>query len=427
MCLIAIAGKGTDKYLEKFINAVKTGAINNKDGYGYCSKYANLELINFKKGYKNIDDLLKDVKALNLTKDDELIIHSRTGNKGVISDFNCHPFQLSDKQDEIIELEGVGGLPVMVHNGTLFKYWESKSDFSDTYHFVKQFMCIPEFIQLLKRDKDLFASIFSLNIGYNKLAFMFPDHDIVTLGEFTDDEGYKFSNDCYKSKDIKDIGGKTSHNCSVVHKDKNSSDSIRNNNAFGIPLSHWTIGEVYFELKDGHRNNIPIQVMIDPKTDFYTKDEYYWGVEIDKDVISGKTKFEDLRYKRCHMIYKSQLSLSIPILPLDKFKVKYTDYATLLLEDYTVSKNQMRKLLKAYENSKSEDTKITVKGIKGKVDKSAVILYLKVYNNVLKSDKVRNILIPINSTTTVKIPEKAESVIPISEEIPYTNADILTD
>jgi len=397
MCLIGIAGKGTDKYSDKFINAIKTGAVNNKDGYGFCAKYDGVELVSFKKGYTDIDILLEDVKKLNLTINDELIIHSRRGNKGKLTDYNCHPFVLSDKQNEILELEGTSADVLMVHNGTFFKYSNAGSDYSDTYHFIKQFMCIPEFINLLKRDKTLFCSIFDITLSTNKLAFMFPDHDIITIGDFIEDEGYKFSNKCYLDVKIEDVGGKTTESknknlktmAELFATDSTSEFSARN--AFGIPVNQWTIGEIYFEKKESYTTRL-LRLMINPEEDFYISGDYYWGKEIDDSVINGKKTYNECGIATCHMISKGELRNTVTILPLNQYRTKYADYATLLCENYASSKNQMKKVLKGFLNS-AEDGMVTIKGMKGPLNRDAVLLYLKLHNHVLKDSQIRNIKI----------------------------------
>lgn len=398
MCLIAIAPKGTEKYSDKFINAVKTGASTNKDGYGYCAKYSNLEVINFKKGFTDIEELLKAVKELNLTKDDELIIHCRTGNKGEIADYNCHPFIISDKQSEILELEGISINPLMVHNGTFFKYWEVNSIYSDTYHFVKQFMCIPEFIELIKRDENLFKNVFDDTIKINKLAFMFPDHDIITINDFIVDEGYKFSNKSYISTVFKDVSGKTTETKALMTlEDIFKQDDISlfsERNAYGIPVCEWTVDEIYFEKKESYSGRL-LRIMLPLKELTENKYDYYWCKEINDDVISGKIDHNSILRASCYMLYKHEVKSTATILPLDPYKVKYTDYASLVIEDYTTSKNQMKKILKAFQNTKDTDSKIRIKGMKGMIDRSAALLYLKLNNHILKDSYIRNVQMPV--------------------------------
>src|SRR6185369_16073096 len=118
MCLIAISPKGTKKYSELFIKGIENGGKTNDDGYGFACKYANCQIVYHKKGFKTVPELIAAIKAMELSEEDELIVHCRTGNRGDISKFNCHPYVVSDKQSEIIELEGINTeLGVMMHNG----------------------------------------------------------------------------------------------------------------------------------------------------------------------------------------------------------------------------------------------------------------------------------------------------------------------
>lgn len=205
MCLIAIAPPGTSKYSKFFLDALECGASTNKDGIGIAWRKGGSTEIKYKKGIKN-EDYVTEIKKLGLIDEDTLIVHFRYISAGTVTKENCHPFVLSRKQEEILSLEGIAKEGLVFHNGTMEYYTTDKSKFSDTYHFVKKFMCIKEIQDILKRDTEEFTALFSSRLNSGRFAFMFPTKDIY-LGDFIKDEGYIFSNIGYKDCTIINKGG----------------------------------------------------------------------------------------------------------------------------------------------------------------------------------------------------------------------------
>jgi hypothetical protein len=211
MCLISVAPKGSDKYSEFFIGSIKNGFNGNTDGSGFAIKYPDGRIY-IAKGFFKWDDLIKSYKEQEAPEDSEVIVHSRIGTSGEINDVNCHPFIISEKQSDILSHSVFTDKPVVAHNGIFYSYTERGSLYSDTYHYVKRFLSIPEVIALLKRDEVIFEDLFSTKILSNKLAVLFPDSDLVLLGDFKEDQGYKFSNGGYCNVRIRNVGGVESFN-----------------------------------------------------------------------------------------------------------------------------------------------------------------------------------------------------------------------
>jgi predicted glutamine amidotransferase len=219
MCLIIVAPKGTNKYSELIDSAINNGAESNDDGYGYAVKFNSDSRVYISKGFTEVDKLKESIKSKQLTLEDELVIHFRIGTSGKKDANNCHPFVLSESQGEILTLEGFVDKPIVAHNGVFGAYTNNNSDYSDTYHFVKGFMGVPELINILKRDDELFKALFDKVINTNKLAFLFPDRDFTTIGNFISDEGYLFSNGGYNDYRVKNVGGKETYNHYNKHYD----------------------------------------------------------------------------------------------------------------------------------------------------------------------------------------------------------------
>jgi archaellin len=213
MCCIAIAKSGTKKYDEFFLNSIKIASGTNTDGIGYSFKRAgNPNKVWISKGFKDVDKFISCLKAKRLKDVDELVVHLRIGNKGSKDTDMNHPFVLSNKPDEILENDSYVNAITMVHNGTFFDYAQHSSMFSDTYFFTKDFMSVKEVQDLLKRDSKLFAETFKPMLKSNRLAFIFNDKTpMVLIGEYKEDNGYFFSNDSYKRRDIINIGGETTY------------------------------------------------------------------------------------------------------------------------------------------------------------------------------------------------------------------------
>lgn len=208
MCLISAAPKGVKKDKDKLKGFIEQGMSSNTDGSGYAVKKKGI--LYLEKGFRNPDDLLKSIVDKKLTIDDELIIHHRIGTSGEKNDINMHPFLVTDDTDLLQTTKMLDcKVPIMAHNGVFSSFTDRSSRFSDTFHFIQKAMFIPEFLQLLKRDQELFKNQFKNVIIGQKLAFLFPDHPMILLGNFVEDEGFFHSNGGYK-KYVYDSGGSSS-------------------------------------------------------------------------------------------------------------------------------------------------------------------------------------------------------------------------
>lgn len=209
MCLISVVPKGIEKNKEKLKGFIKNGMSTNTHGSGYAIKKNGI--IYLKKGFRDADQLLESICNHNLSLEDELIIHHRTGTSGKQNDINMHPFIVSG-DEEVVKITEANEIdsPVMAHNGVFYSYSDHQSDYNDTFHFVNKFVYIPELLSLLKRDPKCWESVFKSVISSNKLAFLFPDRDLQLIGEFKEEDGYFHSHNGYKSYVI-DRGGSSNY------------------------------------------------------------------------------------------------------------------------------------------------------------------------------------------------------------------------
>jgi hypothetical protein len=208
LCLITTAPKGTIKDKDKIVGFVTKGMKSNTDGSGYAIKQGGV--LYLKKGFRSVEALIDDLWLRNPAIDDEIIIHHRIGTSGKRDNINMHPFIVSSDMEIVKTTEGTTKLPIMAHNGIFSEYSDYQSDFSDTFHFVKDFISTPEFLQVMKEDFTKFNKVFSPLIRGNKLAFLFEDSDMVLIGDFVKDDGFAHSNGGYKEY-VFDRGGSSRH------------------------------------------------------------------------------------------------------------------------------------------------------------------------------------------------------------------------
>ncbi|MWV62337.1 hypothetical protein DCO58_04770 [Helicobacter saguini] len=126
MCVAILKPKGkdiSDKQLE-------LGYEANSHGAGFAYSFENRLVV--KKGYFDIDEFIKEIRAVQESCDNPtMIIHFRLASHGVINVQNCHPFNVSENL-------------AVIHNGIMpqpFSTMASRnSTHSDTYYFVEKYL-----------------------------------------------------------------------------------------------------------------------------------------------------------------------------------------------------------------------------------------------------------------------------------------------
>lgn len=215
MCLISVIPKGVKKEESKIKGFIENGMQTNNDGSGYAFKKDGKLYLS--KGYRSVDSIVTNIMSHKLKLTDELIIHHRIGTSGKKDNINMHPFVVSSDIEDIKHTEGYTKFPIMAHNGVFGKFSDYNSDFSDTVHFIKDFMSTPELISMMARDSVKFEKLFTQVLGGNKLAFLFENRDLILTGEFKEDDGCFHSNGGYKSWVI-DRGGSSSFNTNLGNR-----------------------------------------------------------------------------------------------------------------------------------------------------------------------------------------------------------------
>jgi len=210
MCLISVVPKGIKKDIDLIKGFIENGMSGNSDGSGFMYKRNGTTIIGLEKGFRDPILMVSAIKALKLKLEDELVIHHRTGTSGERNDVNMHPFYVSADDNIINTIHGKYNIPAMAHNGVFSEFTDRTSKYNDTWHFVNSFIALPQITDMVANHTELFKKVFrSLLIG-EKLAFLFPNSDLVMTGIFTEDDGCFHSNSGYKTI-VYDYGGQGHH------------------------------------------------------------------------------------------------------------------------------------------------------------------------------------------------------------------------
>lgn len=221
MCIISVCPKGTKKHTEEVNKFIRKGASSNTQGSGFMFKRNGESVIHIEKGFFNVEKLIEVLKSYNLADADELVIHHRISTSGKVNDLNCHPFVISQIHEEVILTHGISDKSCLAHNGvfsSIKELEELDKDFSDTYAFARHLMSNPQVIELFNSNRTLFNILTKDIISHNKLAILSPDKDLILIGRFEEENGYKHSNGGYKSY-VYDKGGSSGYTSNTFQEE----------------------------------------------------------------------------------------------------------------------------------------------------------------------------------------------------------------
>lgn len=223
MCIIIAKEQGREYNEQELVDAIKIAEIHNSHGAGFSLKRAGETKILVSKGYLYYYQLMIDrLEALDIQKDDELIIHLRYATAGNVDKQNCHPFIVSTDLPTILEDEVTTDLPVMAHNGTFYEYSDSNSPNSDTVNFVKEFLGqagVLDSIYTIEAYNEIRSEQM---LGTNRLCVMFPDdRPMMRIGDWNrlkkDDYCFVYSNYYHKFPSPAQAYGNSNPHTKVYH------------------------------------------------------------------------------------------------------------------------------------------------------------------------------------------------------------------
>lgn len=197
MCLIIYAGKNTNKKDAFLEEAIRKAEEFNGDGMGFAVKKHNSNSIYLDKGYNDVDEFIKQIKAQKVGVRDELLIHLRIGNKGAKNSLMCHPFVVSNDDDEIIQLEASTDKMIIAHNGTMHRHSVINSLKSDTFYFTKNVMSKESVQKFLYDSPEDFDEVMQPHLNTSRLIIMKHDQKTILLGKWYQENGLYFSKDYY--------------------------------------------------------------------------------------------------------------------------------------------------------------------------------------------------------------------------------------
>lgn len=186
MCVIAFSPKGVDAPTEEKIRQMFKA---NPDGAGYAYEQGNK--VKYKKGFMDVEDLIKELQPLKQWKNKNIAIHFRIGTAGENDKYTCHPFKISSKYHELRRLEGEG--PVLFHNGIIENGGMVDENSSDTQDFVVAFAPLLEKYSKSK-VRDLWMEKI---IKGNRMLLMYGRNKYKLYGDWKKDGDLIVSNTNY--------------------------------------------------------------------------------------------------------------------------------------------------------------------------------------------------------------------------------------
>lgn len=196
MCVIVHKERGIEVPNSEVLKKCFT---RNPDGSGILLHRKGTKTCEIHKGFMKFDDFEKALKDLNVTKDDDLVMHFRITTSGGTNPENCHPFPISR---EVSDLKAVrmNAARAFVHNGVLGT-GDEKIKISDTQVFVKDVMSRDEISNHLENE-EVQKIIEELAGTGNKFFVADAEKDIFQrFGNWTEDKdcGCWFSNSYWKN------------------------------------------------------------------------------------------------------------------------------------------------------------------------------------------------------------------------------------
>ena len=199
MCVIAVSKKGiaqpTMAQIDKMFE-------NNPDGAGYM--YARNGKVIIHKGFMDIQDFKRAIQDEHFTAEDPVVYHFRISTQAGVNPYMTHPFPLTRNLNNCEELDlscSIG----LAHNGVIRMTSDIKETrYSDTALFITDYMT-----RIIRNRKDLvdpYVNDMIYQLTFSKWAILDGvTGDIVTVGQFENDNGVLFSNATYKQAKVKTI------------------------------------------------------------------------------------------------------------------------------------------------------------------------------------------------------------------------------
>ena len=190
MCIICVSKSGVRQPGEAAIRAMFN---HNPHGAGYM--FARDGWVTIHKGFMNLDDYLRAIRAECFTPQDSVVYHFRISTQAGVNPEMTHPFPLSNQPARLRQLDLRCRIGV-AHNGIIRLTSDPNNDqYSDTAIFITDYLSHIIRRRADLRDQRVMDSIFQ--IAQSKFAIMDSGGYIATVGKFIDERGLLFSNASY--------------------------------------------------------------------------------------------------------------------------------------------------------------------------------------------------------------------------------------
>ena len=168
----------------------------NSDGAGFM--YADGKIVQIRKGFMTFAEFVEALDAEvpeNERTETAIVMHFRIATHGKVQAGCCHPFPVTDEKAELMAASTKSRMG-LAHNGVI-QGRHTSDNWSDTMDFVA------DVVTPLMRMNPAF--IYNSNAAdllegacNSKLAIMEGSGEIMTVGQFYDVDGVKFSNTSYQ-------------------------------------------------------------------------------------------------------------------------------------------------------------------------------------------------------------------------------------
>ena len=188
MCVIAVSKKGIR---QPTVSELRDMWKTNPHGAGYM--FAKNGRVEIHKGFLYWEDFIRSVRSEKFTVSDSVIYHFRISTQGGICEEMTHPFPIVNNLRLMKALDVYCDIGV-AHNGIIpLTTSVQEKEFSDTALFVSNYLSF-----LVRSPSDMEnPSVQEMikELGHSKFALMDFFGNVVTIGQFYNQDGLLVSNE----------------------------------------------------------------------------------------------------------------------------------------------------------------------------------------------------------------------------------------
>lgn len=189
MCIIVAKPQGVEMPSYRILsNCFDT----NSDGAGFM--IANGKTVSIKKGFMDWNSFVEAIEKAGDLTERSVVMHFRIATHGDVQPGCCHPFPVTDDKAKL-SARFTESRVAVAHNGIISGMKTDKNT-SDTMAYISSVIAP---IRRMSEDfmhNDNALDIMEATVG-SKLCFLDNSGDIVTIGQFIEDDGVFYSNTSY--------------------------------------------------------------------------------------------------------------------------------------------------------------------------------------------------------------------------------------